>query len=99
MPSYEPTLPTKEPTVCKGEEYTLAVPTPNVGYKLQYLKNDTLLQSTASTITEKISKNSAFTLQFTDYCGSTEERYLNVYIHEKQSLNRGCFKTINIGSR
>ena len=39
MPSYEPTLPTKEPTVCKGEEYTLAVPTPNVGYKLQYLKN------------------------------------------------------------
>jgi gliding motility-associated-like protein len=88
MPSYEPELPTEDPTVCKGEEYTLAIPTPNVGYQIKWLKNDTLLQSTASTITEKISKNSAFTLQYTDYCGSTEERYLNVYIHEKQSLSK-----------
>jgi gliding motility-associated-like protein len=88
MPSYEPTLPNEDPTVCKGDDYTIEIPTSNVGYTLKWLKNDTLLQSNANTITEKINQNTVFTLQFTDYCGISEERYLYVYTHEKQTLSK-----------
>jgi gliding motility-associated-like protein len=88
MPSYEPELPIDEPTICKGDDYTIEIRNPNLGYKIKWLKNDTLIQSVSNKITEKINQNTVFTLKYTDYCGSTDELIHNVYIHENQNLSK-----------
>jgi gliding motility-associated-like protein len=93
MPNYAPSLPLDEPTVCKGDIYDLVLPVISQGYKLKWLKNDTILANTSHILSETISKNTVFTLQITDYCNNTDEQYFAVNIHNNQFLSE--FKLID----